>query len=91
MVEAAAPAAVLVAGSADGKEIAGRVAVRTGSALLADAVAVSGGDAVAVTHSVFGGAYIAQATANTAHPVITVRPGAVDAVASAGAGVEEAV
>ncbi|HVH22834.1 MAG TPA: electron transfer flavoprotein subunit alpha/FixB family protein [Pseudonocardia sp.] len=91
LVEAAAPAAVLVAGSADGKEIAGRVAVRTGSALLADAVAVSGGDAVAVTHSVFGGAYIAQATANTAHPVITVRPGAVDAVASAGAGVEEAV
>ena len=77
--------------SADGKEIAGRLAVRTGSALLADAVAVSGGDGPAVTHSVFGGAYVAEAKANTAHPVITLRPGAVEIAAAAGAGVEEAV
>jgi electron transfer flavoprotein alpha subunit len=91
LVQAVAPAAVLISASADGKEIAGRLAVRTGSALLADAVAVSGGDVPAVTHSVFGGAYVAEARSNTAHPVITVRPGAVEIVAAAGAGAEEAV
>ena len=41
LVEAAAPAAVLISASADGREIAGRLAVRTGSALLGDAVGVS--------------------------------------------------
>lgn len=82
------PAAVLIAVSADGKEIAGRVAVRTGSGLLGDVVAVSPEGA---THSVFGGAYIAEAKANGAHPVITLRPGSVEAEPAPGAGVEEAV
>ncbi|MHA6796064.1 electron transfer flavoprotein subunit alpha/FixB family protein [Pseudonocardia bannensis] len=85
------PAAVLIGVSADGKEIAGRVAVRTNSALLGDVVGVSGGDAVGVTHSVFGGAYIAEAKANTEHPVITVRPGSVEIEPVDGAGVEESV
>ncbi len=92
LVEAKDPAAVLITVSADGKEIAGRLAVRTGSGLLGDAVAVAAGsDGPAVTHSVFGGAYVAEATANTAHPVITLRPGSVEIVAAAGAGAEEAV
>jgi electron transfer flavoprotein alpha subunit len=82
------PAAVLIAVSADGKEIAGRVAVRTGSGLLGDVVAVSPDG---VTHSVFGGAFIAEARATTGHPVITVRPGSVEAEPAAGAGVEEQV
>ncbi|WP_219413230.1 electron transfer flavoprotein subunit alpha/FixB family protein [Pseudonocardia nigra] len=82
------PAAVLIGTSADGKEIAGRVAVRTNSALLSDVVAVG---ADGVTHSIFGGAYIAEAKANTAHPVITVRAGAVDVEPSPGAGAEETV
>jgi electron transfer flavoprotein alpha subunit len=88
LAEAKDPAAVLIGASADGKEIAGRVAVRTGSALLADVVAVS---PEGTTHSVFGGSFIAEAKANTAHPVITVRPGSVDAEPAPGAGVEEAV
>ena len=91
LVAAKEPVAVLVSGSADGKEIAGRLAVRTGSALLADAVGVAGGDAVTVSNSVFGGAYVAQARSNTAHPVISLRPGAVEIVATAAAGAEEAV
>jgi electron transfer flavoprotein alpha subunit len=92
LVEAGDPAAVLIAVSADGKEIAGRLAVRTGSGLLGDAVAVaSGPGGPAVTHSVFGGAYVATATANTPHPVITLRPGSVEIAATAGAGVVEAV
>ncbi len=44
-----------------------------------------------VTHSVFGGAWIAQAKADTAHPVITLRPGSVEVEEAAGAGAEETV
>lgn len=88
LVESASPVAVLISATADGKEIAGRLAVRTNSAWLNDVVGVSGGDPVSATHSVFGGAYIAEATAKTAHPVVTVRPGAVESEATAGAGAE---
>ena len=92
LVEAKDPVAVLIVVSADGKEIAGRVAARTGSALLGDAVAVTGGaDGPLATHSVFGGAFVAEARANTAHPVLTLRPGSVEIEAAAGAGVEERV
>jgi electron transfer flavoprotein alpha subunit len=88
LVERVDPAAVLITASADGKEIAGRLAVRTGSGWLNDVVAL---DATGATHSVFGGAWTTQAKANTAHPVITVRQGSVEPVAAAGAGAEEAV
>jgi electron transfer flavoprotein alpha subunit len=88
LVESKDPVAVLIAVSADGKEIAGRVAVRTNSGLLGDVVALS---PEGVTHSVFGGAYIAEAKANGAHPVITLRPGSVEPEPAPGAGAEEAV
>jgi electron transfer flavoprotein alpha subunit len=88
LIESASPAAVLIGVSADGKEIAGRLAVRTDSAWLNDVVDVN---ADGVTHSVFGGAWIAQAKADTAHPVITLRPGSVEVEQSAGAGAEETV
>ncbi len=88
LVESASPAAVLIATSSDGKEIAGRLSVRTGSGWLNDVVAI---DADGVTHSVFGGAYTAQAKANTAHPVITLRPGSVEIEPAPGAGAEQAV
>jgi electron transfer flavoprotein alpha subunit len=88
LVEAKSPAAVLIGVSSDGKEIAGRLAVRTGSAWLNDVVDLT---ADGVTHSVFGGAFVAAAKANTDHPVITMRPGSVEVEDTAGAGVEEAV
>ncbi|SHK19666.1 electron transfer flavoprotein alpha subunit apoprotein [Pseudonocardia thermophila] len=88
LVAAKNPAAVLIGVSADGKEIAGRLAVRTNSALLSDVVGVS---ASGVSHSIFGGAFTVEATWKGDHPVITVRPGAVEIQESAGAGVEEAV
>jgi electron transfer flavoprotein alpha subunit len=95
LVESASPAAVLIAVSADGKEIAGRLAVRTNSAWLNDAVDLSTGAAVGagvgVSHSVFGGAYAVEARANTAHPVITLRPGSIEIEAVAGAGAEQSV
>ncbi|MEV1294703.1 electron transfer flavoprotein subunit alpha/FixB family protein [Pseudonocardia sp. NPDC049635] len=88
LVGSASPAAVLISASANGKEIAGRLAVRTNSGLLGDVVGVT---ADGVQHSVFGGAYTAEAKANTEHPVITVRPGAIEVEAAAGAGARETV
>jgi electron transfer flavoprotein alpha subunit len=88
LIGSASPAAVLIAASADGKEIAGRLAVRTGSALLTDVVGLAEGN---VEHSIFGGAFVVTAKANTEHPIITVRPGAVEAEQSDGAGAEESV
>ena len=88
LVGSASPAAVLIATSSDGKEIAGRLSVRTGSGWLNDVVAIDGDG---VTHSVFGGAYTAQAKANTEHPVITLRPGSVEIEPTAGAGTQETV
>jgi electron transfer flavoprotein alpha subunit len=84
LAESAAPAGVLLAASADGKEIAGRLAARIGAGLLVDVVEVrEGGVGV---HSIFGGAFTveAQATGDTA--VITVRPGAIEAEPADGAG-----
>ena len=88
LVEAKSPAAVLIAVSADGKEIAGRLALRTGSAWLNDVVDVNSDGA---THSVFGGAWVVQAKSATEHPVITVRPGSFEVEDATGAGAEEAV
>ena len=84
LVEQVAPAAVLIAANADGKEIAGRLAARQGSGLLVDVVEVKEGG-VGV-HSIFGGAYTVDAQANGDAPVITVRPGAIEAQPAAGAG-----
>ena len=75
---------MLLAASADGKEIAGRLAARIGSGLLTDVVDVKdGGKGV---HSIFGGAFTVEAKATGDVPVITVRPGAVEAEPAAGAG-----
>src|SRR6478735_8415996 len=61
LAESASPAGVLLAASADGKEIAGRLAARIGSGLLVDVVEVKeGGKGV---HSIFGGAYTVEAEA----------------------------
>lgn len=84
LAESNAPAAVLLAASADGKEIAGRLAARIGSGLLVDVVEVKEGPKA--VHSIFGGAFTVEAQANGDTPVITVRAGAVDAEPQAGAG-----
>ena len=84
LAESAAPAGVLLAASADGKEIGGRLAARIGSGLLVDVVEVKeGGKGV---HSIFGGAFTVEAEATGETPVITVRPGAIEAEPAAGAG-----
>ena len=84
LAESASPAAVLLAAGADGKEIAGRLAARLSTGLLSDAVDIQeGGKAV---HSIFGGAYTVESQINGDVAVITVRPGAIEAQPSEGAG-----
>ncbi|WP_280232567.1 electron transfer flavoprotein subunit alpha/FixB family protein [Nocardia cyriacigeorgica] len=84
LVEAAAPAAVIVSASAEGKEVSGRLAARIGSGLLVDVIGVN--DDGSVVHSIFGGAFTVDAKATGDVPVISVRPGAVEAAPQAGAG-----
>ena len=84
LVESASPAAVIVVASAEGKEIAGRVAAETGSGLLVDVIGIKAGP-IGV-HSIFGGAYTTEAKADGDAPVISVRPGAIEAEPTAGAG-----
>ncbi|MGV1086707.1 MAG: electron transfer flavoprotein subunit alpha/FixB family protein [Mycobacterium sp.] len=84
LVESAAPAAVLLAATAEGKEIAGRLAARIGSGILGDVIDIKA-DGTAV-HSVFGGAYTVEAKVEADVPVITVRPGAIEPAPAAAAG-----
>lgn len=78
------PDAVLVSHSVEGREIAGRYAARTRSAISVDAVGVSRDDeGVLAQHSVYGGAYNVQSATTFGAPVITVRQGAIDARADA--------
>jgi electron transfer flavoprotein alpha subunit len=88
LVESNQPAAVFIASSADGKEVAGRLAVRTGSGVLTDAVEVA--DGFVVTQNVFGGATIVRSRAQGT-PIVTIRPNSTPPVAEAGAAAEEQV
>jgi electron transfer flavoprotein alpha subunit len=92
LIESASPAAVLIAGTTEGKEIAGRLAVKTGSGVLTDAVDVTeaGGTPVG-EHANFGGAVVVHATVQTGTPIIAVRPNSVAAEPSPAAAAVEAV
>jgi electron transfer flavoprotein alpha subunit len=84
LVAEKSPAAVLIPSTAEGKEIAGRLAVRTGSGVITDAVAV-GADATA-TQSIFGGSIIVESKVSTGTPIITVRPNSAAPEAAPAAG-----
>jgi len=71
------PAAVLVASSADGKEIAARAAIKSGSGIITDAVEIATDGTV--TQSVFGGSTIVHSKVTHGTPIITVRPNAIPA------------
>jgi electron transfer flavoprotein alpha subunit len=92
LVKEKSPAAVLVAGTNDGKEVAARLAVKTGSGILTDVVDLAAGDNGPVgTHANFGGAVTVHATVRAGTPIVTLRPGAVSAEPSAGAATVEPV
>ena len=72
------PAAVLLANSPEGKEIAARLAVRSGSGLITDAVDLEVVDgAVVATKSVFAGSWSTRCTVTHGTPVLTLKPNAV--------------
>ena len=92
LVGSASPAAVLIAGTTEGKEIAGRLAVKTGSGVLTDAVDVTNAGGTPVgEHANFGGAVVVHATVKTGTPIIAVRPNSVAAEPSPAAAAVEAV
>src|SRR5258708_4140821 len=86
LVASASPAAVLIAGSPEGKEVAGRLAVKTGAGVLTDAVDVAAGPdgSALVSHANFGGSVNVRARVKSGLAIITVRRNAVAAEASAG-------
>ncbi len=90
LVEAKQPAAVLIPSNAEGKEIAGRLAIKTDSGLITDAVDLQAGDTGPITtQSVFAGSFTVTAHVIQGTPIITVKPNAVTPEAVDGAAVEE--
>ena len=82
------PAAVLITSSPEGKEIAARLAIKTSSGLITDAIDVQEGPVT--TQSVFAGSYTVTAKVTRGTPIITVKPNAATPVEAPGAGsVEE--
>jgi electron transfer flavoprotein alpha subunit len=89
LVSSKSPAAVLLPSSAEGKEVAARLAIKTGSGLLTDAVGVSA-DLVA-EQPIFGGSVTVSSKVQAGTPVICVRPNSTAPVEQAGAGTVEQV
>jgi electron transfer flavoprotein alpha subunit len=87
LVAARSPAAVLVAGTAEGKEVAGRLAVKTGSGVLTDVVDIVAGDdgRPVAEQPNFGGAITVHSRVRKGTPIIAVRPNSVVAEPSSGA------
>jgi electron transfer flavoprotein alpha subunit len=87
LVASVTPAAVLIAGTTEGKEIAGRLAVKTASGVLTDAVNVVPGDdgAPVAEQPNFGGAITVHSVVRAGTPIIAVRPNAVGPEPSPGA------
>jgi electron transfer flavoprotein alpha subunit len=80
----ASPAAVILAATAEGKEIAGRLAVRLESGVLHDVVGLTP-EGVA-TQSVFAGQVLVKSEVTTGTPIYALRGSAVDAEATPAAG-----
>jgi len=81
IMESEKPAAVLITSSARGKEIAGRLAVKSKSGIITDAISIDK-DLIA-TQSVFGGSTTVHSAVITGTPIITLRSNSIEAVAVA--------
>jgi electron transfer flavoprotein alpha subunit len=64
-----------MASTAEGREVAARLAVKTGSGLITDAVDLTEG--LIAEQSIFGGAIIVQSKVRAGTPIVAVRPNAV--------------
>ena len=75
-VQAAGPAAVLFAGSADGRDVAAACAARLDVGLLVDATALeAAAGRLIATHPCFGGSVLAQMEVTSGPAVVAVRTG----------------
>jgi electron transfer flavoprotein alpha subunit len=81
LVKRIQPAAVLLASTQEGKEIAGRLAIKLDNGLLTDAVEVAA-DGTA-TQVVFAGSTIVKSRVTKGIPIVTIRPNSVTPVPSA--------
>ncbi|MCW2909857.1 MAG: Electron transfer flavoprotein alpha subunit [Actinomycetia bacterium] len=80
LVAQKSPAAVLLAATGDGKEVAGRLAVKIGSGVITDAVGLTaGGGGLVAEQSIFGGAINVQSAVRTGTPIVAVRPNSIAA------------
>jgi electron transfer flavoprotein alpha subunit len=89
LVQEKSPVAVLLPSTADGKEVAARLAVKTGSGLLTDAVGVT--PELVAEQPIFGGSVVVSSKVATGTPIITVRANSTAPVEAAGAGTVEKV
>jgi electron transfer flavoprotein alpha subunit len=89
LVSEKSPAAVLLPATGEGKEIAGRLAVKTESGVLTDVVDVA--DGFVAEHSIFGGAIVSHAKVSKGTPIIAVRPNSTAPEASPSTPAEEQV
>ncbi|MEJ7834391.1 MAG: electron transfer flavoprotein subunit alpha/FixB family protein [Nocardioides sp.] len=87
LAEKTSPAAILIASSLEGKEIAGRLAIKLGSGLITDAVDIA--DDGTTTQSVLAGNFTVQAKVTKGTPIITVKPNAAAPEEADGAGTVE--
>jgi electron transfer flavoprotein alpha subunit len=81
LVQQVQPAAVLLASTQEGKEIAGRLAIKLDNGLLTDAVEVAA-DGTA-TQVVFAGSTIVKSKVTKGIPIVTIRPNSVTPAPSA--------
>ncbi|MEU8679716.1 electron transfer flavoprotein subunit alpha/FixB family protein [Streptomyces sp. NPDC048560] len=88
--QAVSPVAVLVPSSAEGKEIAARLAVRTGSGLITDAIDLeAGAEGPVATQSAFAASFTTKSRVSKGVPVITVKPNSAPVEPAPAAGVTE--
>ena len=87
LVQSTSPAAVLIPSNSAGKEIGARLAVKTDSGLITDAVDVQEGPVT--TQSVFAGSYTVQAKVTKGTPIICVKPNSAAPEQANGAGAFE--
>jgi len=80
-------AAILIPSTTEGKEIAGRLAIKLESGLITDAIDVA--DDGTTTQSVFAGNYTVTAKVTHGTPIVTVKPNSAAPQESAGAGAVE--
>jgi electron transfer flavoprotein alpha subunit len=88
LAEKTSPSAILFPSTFEGKEVAGRLAIKIESGLITDAVDVQPGPVT--TQSVFAGSYTVTAKVTKGTPIITVKPNSAAPEEAAGDGAVEA-